>query len=148
MLKTIFWGNGEKAYSSPLPASFHQLPLEKLLFQEFLLWHSGLRIQYCHRCGAGCRCSSDSIPSPGICICHGGSQKKKKNSQIMRKVKEIILFCIAVSFTYNLFRGSIKTETHANLHNSLNKNHFFSKIILYVGLRTPYTTCEGKKKSI
>lgn len=41
---------------------------------EFPLWHSGLRIHYCHSCGVGCRCCWDSIPGQGTsmrCGCGG-----------------------------------------------------------------------------
>ena len=68
-------------------------PYKKMIL-EFLLWHSGLRIQlqwlgllwrcrfnpqpsttgyrmwHCHSCGTGCSCGLDSIPGPRTSICH------------------------------------------------------------------------------
>ena len=38
---------------------------------EFLLWHSGLRIQGCHRFCLGHSCSSELIPDPGTSMRHG-----------------------------------------------------------------------------
>jgi len=52
--------------------------LKIFVLWEFLLWHSGLKIQHCHSCGIGCSSSSDSIPGPGTSICCGYSQKRKK----------------------------------------------------------------------
>lgn len=45
---------------------------------EFLLWHSVLRIQFCHSCGTGYSCSSDLIPGPGTSNVKGADEKKKK----------------------------------------------------------------------
>ena len=50
--------------------------------REFLLWHSGLRIQHCCCCDIGCNWGSDSIPGLGTYICCGSDpQKKKKKSK-------------------------------------------------------------------
>ena len=53
--------------------------------KELLLWWSGLMIWHCHSCDRGCSCGTDLIPGPGISICHGYSQKKKKRKKKKRK---------------------------------------------------------------
>ena len=49
--------------------------VNKMPWEEFPLWHSGLRMQHCHSCGL------DSIPGPGTSICCGCSQQKQKQTK-------------------------------------------------------------------
>ena len=44
---------------------------------EVTVWHSGLQIQLCHNCGAGCNCGTGLIPDLGTFTCCGCSQKEE-----------------------------------------------------------------------
>lgn len=42
-----------------------------------LMRHSGLQIQHCLSCSAGCNCGAGSSPGPGTSVFHWQGQKKK-----------------------------------------------------------------------
>ena len=43
---------------------------------QSLVWTTGLRIWRCYSCGLGRSCGAGSVPSLGISVCHGCSQKQ------------------------------------------------------------------------
>lgn len=44
-------------------------------------WLSRLRTQHRHCCGSGCSCTAGSISGPKTSMCHGCSQRNKKNEE-------------------------------------------------------------------
>ena len=62
------------------PAAAAQFSVVVLSIDSVLAQCSGLRIQQCLSCEAGCSCSSDSIPGPGTSTCHECGQKKRKRN--------------------------------------------------------------------
>lgn len=98
-----------KSHKKPIKA----IRIKKSFFQEFPLYHGGLRIwlqqlgslrdagliphpvqwikgiQHCHSCSVGCGWGLDSIPGPGTSVCHGVAIKNKnKNKKTFFQIKE------------------------------------------------------------
>ena len=68
---------GQHSLVSPLHIHIYQ---GQELGQEFLLWHSGLRIWHCCSCGLGHSCTLDLTPGLGTSICYGCKKKKIINN--------------------------------------------------------------------
>ena len=47
------------------------------------VWHNGLRIQHCRRCGLGCNCGSDLIPGLGTSYAKGSQKRKKRRKSCL-----------------------------------------------------------------
>ena len=125
---------------------------------EVTLWHSRLRTQCCHSCGAGRNCDARarSTLGPGTSTCCRCSKKKKKKKERKKKVfmvlgslsdhlrldlkdKFNIFLCPATITSPNTHRGlTTATTTMLSLHHQLTfPPHFLRSSYWILSLTSP-----------
>ena len=55
--------------------------MSEISAKEFLLWHSGLRIQHCCSSGISLSCGSDSVPGPELPYAESTAKKERRKEK-------------------------------------------------------------------
>ena len=113
----------EKVLTLGVPPVAQRLMIQLVSVEALVqspVWHSGLRIQYCHICGVGCSSTLNLIPGPGTFIyCQCVRKRKKRQKEKLhtwkKKVSEdesergswkILSWTYLFIYIFSLFRAA------------------------------------------